>query len=75
MRALDDVLVEGVVVTIADESGTFLEEGEASATGALWWEYNTAQAAANNMRVTVTARDLPGHVTERTELKGHPMMT
>jgi len=75
VRALDDVKVEGVKVTIADETGTFLEEGEASATGALWWEYNTAQAAANNMRVTVAARDLPGHVTERTELKGHPMMT
>jgi hypothetical protein len=75
VRAQDDVSVQGVKATISDESGTFLEEGEASEVGALWWEYNTAQAAANNMRVTVAARDLPGHVTERTELKGHPMMT
>jgi hypothetical protein len=74
VRAQDDVVVEGVLVTIADENGTFLEEGEAVESSALWWEYNTALAAANNMRVTVAARDLPGHVTERTELKGHPMM-
>jgi hypothetical protein len=74
VRAQDDVVVEGVKVTIADENGAFLEEGEAQEASALWWEYNTAQAAANNMRVTVAARDLPGHVTEKTELKGHPMM-
>jgi hypothetical protein len=59
---------------IADENGTFLEEGEAVESSVLWWEYNTAQAAANNMRVTASAKDLPGHITERTELKGHPMM-
>jgi len=75
VRAQDDVRVEQVKVAIADETGALLEEGEAQDVGALWWEYSTAQAAANNMRVTVAARDLPGHVTERTELKGHPMMT
>ena len=72
VRAQDDVLVEGVKVTIADETGAFLEEGEAQEVGALWWEYNTAQASATNMRVTAAARDLPGHVTERMEVKGHP---
>ena len=66
--------MEGVKVTIADESGTLLEEGEAQDVGAWWWEYHTAQAAANNMRVTAAARDLPRHVTERTEVKGHPRM-
>ena len=75
VRAQDDVKVEGVKVNICDETGTLLEEGQAQDMGALWWEYSTAQAAANNMRVTVSAKDLPGHVTERTELKGHPMMT
>jgi hypothetical protein len=65
VRAQDDVRVEGVVVTITDENGALLEEGEAGETGALWWEYSTAQAAANNMCVTVAARDLPGHITER----------
>ena len=72
VRAQDDVKVEGVKITIMDESGAFLEEGEAQEVGALWWEYNTAQASATNMRVTAAARDLPGHVTERMEVKGHP---
>jgi hypothetical protein len=75
VRAQDDVSVQGVKVTIADENGTVLEEGEAQEVGALWWEYNTAQAAAKDTRVTVAAKDLPGHLTERTEIKGHPMMT
>jgi hypothetical protein len=44
-------------------------------TCALWWEYNTAQAAVNNMRVTAAVRDLPGHVMEKTEVKGHLLMT
>ena len=63
VRAQDNVKVDGVKVTISDESGTFLEEGKAQEVGALWWEYITTQAAANTMRVTVAARDLPGHVT------------
>jgi len=74
VRAQDDVRVEQVRVMITDESGTPLEDGEASEVGALWWEYSTAQAAGDNMRVTASARDLPGHVTERTEVKGHPLM-
>ena len=72
VRAQDDVLVTQVQVTITDETGALLEEGEAQDLGALWWEYNTAQAAQNNMRVTATVRDLPGHATERIELIGHP---
>ena len=74
VRAQDDVVVTGVKLTIADENGTPLEEGEAVDAGALWWEYSTAQAYAVNMRVTAAARDLPGHVSERTELIGHPKM-
>ena len=74
VRAQDDVKVQGVKVTISDETGTLLKEGEASEVGALWWEYSTAQAAVDNLRVTASAKDLPGHVTERTELKGHSMM-
>ena len=74
VRAQDDVKVTSVKLTIADENGTPLEEGEAVDAGALWWEYSTAQAYAVNMRVTAAARDLPGHVSERTELVGHPKM-
>lgn len=74
VRAQDDVMVTGVQVAIKDENGTLLEEGEAGEAGALWWEYSTAQAYAHNLRVTAAARDLPGHVTERTEVVGHPLM-
>ena len=70
IRAQDDVKVQQVKVIISDESGTLLEEGLASETGALWWEYHTAQPATEDLRVTAAARDLPGHVTEQTEVKG-----
>lgn len=63
VRAQDDVKVEGMKVTISDETGTLLEEGEAQDVGVLWWEYTPKQAPVDNMRVTVAARDLPGHVT------------
>jgi hypothetical protein len=63
VRAQDDVRVEGVKVTVSDETGALLEEGQAQDMGALWWEYSTGQAAVNNMRVTAAVRDLPGHVT------------
>lgn len=63
VRAQDDVKVEGVKVTISDETGVLLEEGEAQEMGALWWQYTAERAAVNHMRVTVAARDLPGHVT------------
>ena len=69
VRAQDDVQVQQVMVKIADAEGALLEEGEAQDIGALWWEYRTAQNGANALRVTVSAKDLPGHVTERTELK------
>jgi len=49
--------------------GVILEAGEAEEAGALWWEYRTDQAAADNLRVTISAKDLPRHVTERTGLK------
>jgi hypothetical protein len=74
VKAQDDVVVAGVKVIITDETGALLEEGGASEVGALWWEYSTAQAAAANLRVTAAARDLPGHVSERTELVDHPRM-
>jgi hypothetical protein len=68
VKAQDDVRVQGVKVSIADENGTLLEAGEAQEVGALWWEYRPSQAAAMNMSVSVSARDLPGHVGERGEI-------
>jgi hypothetical protein len=72
VRAQDDVKVQQVKVIINDENGALLEEGLASETSALWWEYHTAQPAAGDLRVTAAAMDLPGHVTERAEIVGHP---
>jgi hypothetical protein len=69
VRAQDDVKVQLVRVAINDESGALLEEGQASEAGALWWEYQAAQPAAEDLRVTVAAMDLPGHVAERSEVK------
>jgi len=74
VKALDVVKVQEVKVTIADESGTQLETGEAKEVGALWWEYRTSQAPTTNMSVTVAARDLPGHITQKTEFVGFPKM-
>lgn len=68
VKVQDDVRVAQVKVTISDETDAVLEEGQAQEAGALWWEYSTAQTAANNLRVTFSAKDLPGHVTEKTEL-------
>lgn len=62
VRAQDDVQIEGVKVTISDETGALLEEGEAQDMGALWWAYTTEQAALDNLRVTIAVHDLPGHV-------------
>ena len=74
VKAQDDVRVQGVKVSITDENGTILEAGQAQEVGALWWEYRPSQAAAMNMSVTVSVKDLPGHVAERSELVGHPRM-
>lgn len=70
VRAQDDVKVDQVKVTIRNAKNVVLDEGKADEVGAFWWEYSTTQAAAKNMRVTISAKDLPGHVTERTDVKG-----
>jgi hypothetical protein len=69
VRAQEDVKVQQVKVVISEENGALLEEGLASETGALWWEYQTAQPAAQNLRVTTAAMDLPGHVTKQAKVK------
>ena len=69
VRAQDDVRVQLVRVAISDGSDALLEEGQASEASALWWEYHTTQPAAQDLRVTAIAMDLPGHVAERTEVK------
>ncbi len=64
VMAVDDVLVTQVKVSILDDAGTVLEEGEAVQDGDAWWSYVTTAAARSGARVLVTVRDLPGNVVE-----------
>ena len=68
-RAQDDVKVVQVRVEIADETGTILEAGQAEDAGAWWWAYTVTQPLSGALTVTVTASDLPGHVTQASEEK------
>lgn len=61
VSADDDVLVTGVTVTILDEAGQPLEQGEAALWMGVWWDYH----AANRGMVRVEARDLAGNVTRQ----------
>jgi hypothetical protein len=67
MRVQDDVMVTGVRVEISDETGAILESGPATEAGALWWEYRVGQPLSGELRVTVSASDLPGHVTQMSQ--------
>ena len=69
MRVQDDVKVVKVSVEISDETGAALESGLAVKAGALWWEYRVSQPLSGALRVTVSASDLPGHVTQESEEK------
>jgi hypothetical protein len=64
VRAVDDVQVVEVNVTITDENGATLEEGAATHTGGGWWRYVTTANVTPSAGVRATARDLPEHVTE-----------
>ena len=65
VQASDDVQVASVRVTIVDEAGAALEQGEAVHSGGDWWEY---QPKADG-KVVAEARDLPGNVA-RMEMDG-----
>jgi hypothetical protein len=58
-----------VKIEIADETGTILEAGQAADAGAWWWAYTVTQPLRGELTVTVTASDLPGHVTQASEKK------
>ena len=61
VSAYDDVMVTKVTVTILDEAGQCLEQGEAELTLGVWWDYRSA----NRGRIRVEAWDLAGNVTPR----------
>jgi len=66
--AVDDVQVKQVTVMITDVSGTVLEQGPATSLDGLWWEYTTTATGTGSLKVTASAQDLPGHVTQFTKL-------
>jgi len=61
--ARDNVLVTQVLVTILDEQGMTLEQGEAMLVNEAWWEYMPATEG----KVRVEAWDLAGNVTRKDE--------
>jgi len=61
VSAYDDTMVTGVAVTILDEQGQCLEQGEAELSMGIWWEYRPAQEG----RIHIEARDMAGNVTQQ----------
>lgn len=55
--ATDDVQVAGIQVSVLDEDGKVLEQGEAVQGRGDWWEY----VPSIHGRIVVAARDLPGN--------------
>jgi hypothetical protein len=68
VKAADDTLVTKVHVTISDQNGAVLEEGNAQRAGGLWWTYtaNTQVPMEPRPHVLVTAHDMPGNSAELT---------
>ncbi len=62
VKAEDDVVVVRVMVTITDERGEVIEQGEAKRVDGVWWVYTTMQAAPETARVIAVAEDLAGHI-------------
>jgi hypothetical protein len=61
VSATDDVQVTKVIITILDQEGKSLEQGEAELTLGAWWDYK----AVNRGRIQVEAWDMAGNVTRR----------
>lgn len=69
VKAMDDVQVTQVMVSIMDAHDVVLEQGAATQADGLWWEYTTTIAVSGNLKVLASAQDLPGHRAEMTKMK------
>ena len=69
LRAYDDVKVAEVRVQLGSDDGVMLEEGLAVDKGALWWEYAPTGGLTGKLQVTITAKDLPGHIVEYSQVR------
>ena len=69
--AHDDVMMTRVRVSVLDEAGQCLEQGEAELTMGVWWDYQTA----NKGQIRVEAWDLAGNVTRQEFRQAHPFLS
>ncbi len=70
VKALDDVLVTQVSISIRDGAGALLEQGPATQADGLWWEYTTRATGSGNLTVIAAAQDMPGNITEMSMVSG-----
>lgn len=61
VHATDDVQVTKVVITVLDQEGQRLEQGEAELVLGVWWDYKVE----NRGRIRVEAWDFAGNVARR----------
>ena len=71
VSAHDDVMVTRVTVSILDEAGQCLEQGEAELVMGAWWDYQTAHKG----QIRVEAWDLAGNVTRQEFRQSHPFLS
>jgi hypothetical protein len=61
VSASDDVMVTKVTVTVLDEEGQCLEQGDAQLVMGVWWDYHPAKKG----RICIEAWDLAGNMTRQ----------
>lgn len=61
VHARDDVMVTRVSVSILDDAGTCLEQGDAELTNGVWWDYH----ASNHGTIRVEAWDLAANKAQQ----------
>jgi hypothetical protein len=71
VHALDDTLVTKVHVTISEQNGAVLAEGNAQRADDLWWTYaaKTTVPMEPKPHVIATAYDQPGTVLTQSNCK------
>lgn len=71
VSACDDVMVTRVTISVLDEAGQCLEQGEAELVMGVWWDYQTAHRG----QIRVEASDLAGNVTRQEFRRAHPFLS
>ena len=69
--AHDDVMVTRVTVSVLNQAGECLEQGEAELVMGVWWDYQTTSKG----RLLVEAWDLAGNVTRQEFRQAHPFLS